>query len=84
MRMFIAVVLLFQWFLCSCRQELTDPSDPEIEQEQLMVAPGYEVSLFAAEPMLANPVQMAWDTRGAPLGALLAYLSAAGAGRGAP
>ena len=61
MRQFILLLLLF---LSTCQRLPTDPSDPEIERSQFVVAPGYEVSLFAAEPMLANPVQMAWDTRG--------------------
>ena len=64
MRLSISVVLLFLLFLCGCQPQPHDPSDPEVEQEQFIVAPGYEVSLFAAEPMLANPVQMAWDTSG--------------------
>ena len=64
MRQFISVVFLLLLLLCSCQQLPTDPSDPEIERSQFVVAPGYQVSLFAAEPMLANPVQMAWDTRG--------------------
>ena len=61
MRQFILLLLLF---LSTCQRLPTDPSDPEIERSQFVVAPGYEVSLFAAEPMLANPVQMDWDTRG--------------------
>ncbi len=26
--------------------------------------PGYQVNLFAADPMLANPVHMHWDSKG--------------------
>ena len=38
--------------------------DPGVEQANFSLAPGYEVNLFAAEPMLANPVHMTWDARG--------------------
>jgi putative heme-binding domain-containing protein len=38
--------------------------DPEVERANLELLPGYEVNLFAAEPMLANPTHMAWDSRG--------------------
>ena len=64
MRLSISVVPFFLLFLCGCQPQPHDSSDPEVEWEQFIVAPGYEVSLFAAEPMLANPVQMAWDTSG--------------------
>ena len=38
--------------------------DPEVERANLELLPGYEVNLFAAEPMLANPTHMVWDSRG--------------------
>ena len=38
--------------------------DPAVEQANFTLLPGYEVNLFAAEPMLANPVHMVWDSRG--------------------
>ncbi len=38
--------------------------DPAVERENFVLLPGYEVNLFAAEPMLANPIHMVWDSRG--------------------
>jgi putative heme-binding domain-containing protein len=37
---------------------------PEEEKKSFVVADGFEVSLVAAEPWLANPVQMVFDARG--------------------
>ncbi|HMJ91835.1 MAG TPA: PVC-type heme-binding CxxCH protein, partial [Candidatus Acidoferrum sp.] len=33
-------------------------------EKQIQVPPGFEVRLFAAEPMVVNPVAMTWDERG--------------------
>ena len=38
--------------------------DPGVEQANFSLLPGYEVNLFAAEPMLAKLVHMTWDARG--------------------
>ena len=38
--------------------------DPAVEEANFQLLDGYEVNLFAAEPMLANPVHMTWDARG--------------------
>jgi putative heme-binding domain-containing protein len=40
------------------------PPDPEIERQSFQVADGFEVNLFAADPMLAKPVQMNFDAGG--------------------
>ena len=40
-----------------------DP-DPELERRALQVADGFEVNLFAADPLLAKPIQMNFDARG--------------------
>ena len=40
-----------------------DP-DPEIERKSFIVAPGFEVSLFAADPLLAKPLQINFDPAG--------------------
>ncbi|MBA4189309.1 MAG: sorbosone dehydrogenase [Planctomycetaceae bacterium] len=40
-----------------------DP-DPELERKTFIVAPGFEVSLFAADPLLAKPIQMNFDPQG--------------------
>ncbi|WP_373511147.1 PVC-type heme-binding CxxCH protein, partial [Persicitalea sp.] len=38
--------------------------DPEEELASFKIQDGFEVTLFAAEPMLVNPVQMNWDADG--------------------
>ena len=43
--------------------QIPDP-DPEIERKSFMVADGFEVNLFAADPILAKPIQMNFDPRG--------------------
>ncbi len=61
----LAAAILLHGFSASGQdvQDVPDP-DPEYELEQLNVAEGYEVNLFASEPMIAKPVAMAWDERG--------------------
>ena len=40
------------------------PPDPETERLSFKVAEGFEVNLWAANPMLAKPIQMNWDPQG--------------------
>ncbi|MDA0990789.1 MAG: GDSL-type esterase/lipase family protein, partial [Verrucomicrobia bacterium] len=40
------------------------PPDIDAELAALKVADGFEVNLFAANPMIANPINLNWDTRG--------------------
>jgi putative heme-binding domain-containing protein len=40
-----------------------DP-DPELERRSFQVADGFEVNLFAADPLLAKPIQMNFDPAG--------------------
>ena len=44
--------------------DLINNHDPASELENFELLPGYEVNLFAADPMFANPVHMVWDSRG--------------------
>lgn len=44
--------------------EITQDHSPEIERKSFQMLPGYEVNLFAAEPMLVNPIHMTWDPQG--------------------
>jgi glucose/arabinose dehydrogenase len=37
---------------------------PEETRKRIEVPPGFEVRLFASEPMVVNPVAMTWDERG--------------------
>lgn len=39
-------------------------TDPEEEQKTFRLPEGLEVNLFACEPMVRKPIQMAWDARG--------------------
>lgn len=43
--------------------KVPDP-DPELERKALQVAEGFEVNLFAADPLLAKPIQMNFDSAG--------------------
>jgi putative heme-binding domain-containing protein len=43
--------------------KVPDP-DPELERKALQVADGFEVNLFAADPLLAKPIQMNFDAAG--------------------
>ncbi len=38
--------------------------DPEVERANFTLKKGFQVNLFAQEPMLANPVHLGWDARG--------------------
>src|SRR5262249_26628264 len=43
--------------------KVPDP-DPELERKTFQLPPGFEVNLFAADPLLAKPIQMNFDARG--------------------
>ena len=40
-----------------------DP-DPEVERRTFVLPPGFEVNLFASDPLLAKPIQMNFDPQG--------------------
>ncbi len=44
--------------------DLINNHDPASQLENFELLPGYQVNLFAADPMLANPIHMVWDSRG--------------------
>ncbi|MCB9941758.1 MAG: c-type cytochrome [Planctomycetaceae bacterium] len=44
-------------------QDIPDP-DPEIERSSFIVADGFEVNLYAADPLIAKPIQMNFDAEG--------------------
>lgn len=44
--------------------KLMNNHDPVSQLENFDLLPGYQVNLFAADPMLANPVHMHWDSKG--------------------
>src|SRR5688500_19883314 len=43
--------------------KVPDP-DPELERKTFILPDGFEVNLFAADPMLAKPIQMNFDPQG--------------------
>ncbi|MFT5093181.1 MAG: glucose/arabinose dehydrogenase/HEAT repeat protein, partial [Porticoccaceae bacterium] len=43
--------------------DIPDP-DPEIERKSFIVADGWEVNLYAADPQIAKPIQMNFDPQG--------------------
>ena len=50
--------------LANADLNLIENHDPAVEKENFNLLPGYEINLFAQEPMLANPIHMTWDNRG--------------------
>lgn len=53
----------------SLAQNNLDPSaipdpDPKLQEASFELAEGLEINLFAADPMLAKPIQMNWDEKG--------------------
>jgi len=44
-------------------KDIPDP-DPELERKSFIVADGFEVNLFAADPQMAKPIQMNFDAQG--------------------
>lgn len=66
----LGIVLLHMLLISPVRMAAQDnlrnvPNpDPQYELETLNVADGFEVNLFADEPMLVKPIQMNWDAQG--------------------
>jgi putative heme-binding domain-containing protein len=44
-------------------KDIPDP-DPELERKSFIVADGFEVNLYAADPRIAKPIQMNFDAQG--------------------
>src|SRR5437773_2463711 len=60
----LAFALLVAPPLHSQRDTKVPDPDPEIERKSLQVADGFEINLFAADPLLAKPIQMNFDAAG--------------------
>ena len=43
--------------------DIQDPLSPEDSLAHMMLDPEFEATLFAAEPMIANPIDLSWDER---------------------
>ncbi len=60
-----ALVLLTPGFAVAQRAPFAIPDpDPEVERQSFLVADGFEVNLFAADPRIAKPIQMNFDPAG--------------------
>jgi putative heme-binding domain-containing protein len=44
--------------------DLMNNHDPDSQLKNFDLLPGYQVNLFASDPMFANPVHMHWDSKG--------------------
>ena len=58
------LVLLLVAPLSAQRDAPVPDPDPELERKTFVVADGFEVNLFAADPLLAKPIQMNFDPAG--------------------
>src|SRR3954463_7856975 len=59
----LALLLLPAAAVAQRDARVPDP-DPEVERKSFQVADGFEVNLFAADPLLAKPIQMNFDAAG--------------------
>ena len=62
MRLSTAIFILLSACAIALAQEKVP--DPEIERKAFKVADGFEVSLFAADPLIAKPIGMNFDSAG--------------------
>ncbi|MDA0807724.1 MAG: HEAT repeat domain-containing protein [Planctomycetota bacterium] len=62
----LSLILLFAQSTAFAQRNLTDipDPDPEIERKSFIVADGWEVNLYAADPQIAKPIQMNFDPQG--------------------
>ena len=44
------------------RADVPDP-DPEVERKSFKIAEGFEINLFASDPMIQKPIEINWDRR---------------------
>src|SRR5262249_38045332 len=60
----ILLLLLLPSPALAQRDAIIPDPDPELERKSFIVDPRFEVNLFAADPLLAKPIQMNWDAAG--------------------
>src|SRR5262245_49126420 len=59
------LILLFPLSALAQREPFPIPDpDPEIERRSFLVADDFEVNLYAADPLIAKPIQMNFDPAG--------------------
>ncbi len=64
---FLLFLLAASAFTSARAQNATGPlpdPDPEVERQSFIMADGFEVNLFAADPLIAKPIQMNFDSAG--------------------
>jgi putative heme-binding domain-containing protein len=64
MRLAITLLLILPTVARAQRNATIPDPDPELERKTFIVDPRFEVNLFAADPLLAKPIQMNWDAAG--------------------
>jgi len=65
-RLNIMIVVALWTSTAFAQRDLKDipPPDPELERQSLQLGEGLEINLFAADPLLAKPIQMNFDAEG--------------------
>jgi len=58
------ILLLFAVPAFAQRDAKVPDPDPELERKTFQLPPGFEVNLYAADPLLAKPIGMNFDARG--------------------
>lgn len=63
---FMTLAVLFSASVANAQRDLKDipPPIPDQEQQTFQLPEGFEVNLFAADPMIAKPIQMNFDEGG--------------------
>src|SRR5437764_15283619 len=61
-RLFILTALLILSGLLRA-QDVPNP-DPELERRSFKIADGWEIHLFATDPVVEKPISMNWDSKG--------------------
>ncbi len=72
MKMRASLAAAALWMLASCGQRDTGPLSPQEALTSFRIADGFRIELFAAEPHVVDPVELAFDENGAAYVAELA------------
>ncbi len=64
LRRFQIPLVLILFSSASVRAAPAASLDPELERKTFKIADGWEINLFAADPMVEKPIEMNWDNRG--------------------
>jgi putative membrane-bound dehydrogenase-like protein len=60
----VFLVSIFSWYSCKEEKHYTEALLPEEEMQHFDLDTAFEIELFAAEPYVLSPVDMAWDDEG--------------------